>query len=68
MMQPQEIMAGIIGNGIIHLVNIFPFFLPDHYMACDDGTKIIKKQPCPYFHLDIFPLFRVEIYGADHML
>lgn len=37
MMQLQEIMAGIIGNRIIHLI-------------------------------DIFPLFRVEIYGTDHML
>lgn len=67
MMQPQKIAAGIVGDSIIHLVDIFPFFLLNHHMAGDNGTKVIEKQPCPYFHLDIFPLFRVEIYGSDYM-
>ena len=68
MMQPQEIMTGIIGDSIIHLIDIFPFFLFDYHMSGNNRTKVIKKQSCPYFHLDIFPLFRVEIYGTDYML
>ncbi len=68
MMQPQKIMTGSIGDSIIHLIDIFPLFLFDYHMSGNNGTKVIKKQSCPYFHLDIFPLFRMEIYGTDHML
>ena len=60
-------MTGIIGNSIIHLIDVFPFFLLGYYMAGDNGTKVIEKQSCPYFHFDVFPLFRMKIYGSDHM-
>ena len=68
MMRPQEIMAGIIRDSIIHLIDIFPFFLFDYHISSNNGAKVIKRQPCSYFHFDIFPLFRMEIYGANHML
>ena len=41
-MQVQKIMTEIIGNCIIHLINIFSIF-PDNHVPSNNGAKVVKN-------------------------
>lgn len=55
-MQTKKIVAGIVGNRKIHLIDIFSVFLHDYHMIGYNRAEIIEEQTCPYLHLNIFTL------------
>ena len=52
--QPQEMAAGLEGNGKINLMDMFAFLLPKRDLFCYVGAEIKKDEPRPYlmcYHL-----------------
>ena len=64
----QEIMAGLVCSGVIHLKLVFPASAADNHMPCNDRTEVIQKKPRPYFHFNVLTFLGMKIYGSNHVL
>lgn len=43
----QEIAAGFVRNGIIHLELMLSAPATDYYMPGNDGAEVVYKESCP---------------------
>ena len=66
--EAQEIMAGLVCSGIVYLERMFSAPAQDRRMPCNNGTEVIQEEPCPHFHLNISPVFGMEVQRPDHVL